>query len=897
MRRPLSGSGSGSLAASSTAASASAAAAGASGYAAARVDLPSTLSTFGSPSAFNVSSYLTSVYSSASPAAAVHHRAELMRRREQTSEELRAYVTRHYSAFIDTTASILTIESDMSQLSSMLAAFASHLTAMQAPALAYQDDGLARRGKEREREALAARAAQLSAQQALEDWNEDLRSTIYERKFERAVRIIEKAWQQRGAGLQDESAPSRGNGAASSDIDAMEAEMEKRVTQLVETLTAELQSAAIPREHCNGLQSACQTPSLIALLCCRCWLYLRVRSASLKRYERRRIINWLVRLDEAEAALEIYLQHRSALLEAAIRSIKLSGDLALYIQELSSLVFSHLAVTCKDALQLFTDDRSRQSAVMLHCQQLLAAFASRLSKQLFSSHSQFAVIGACLRAAFSCCQAIEAQGLSLSFPLARLLSPPLCDCIERHCRQAERAVLEQLKEEEWRVSELWVHDKDARRRGPAAAASSASASASASQQLQPVPHHHRKRSLKLTPSAKCLYDTIRSLLKDLMPLLDSQHLSALHSALYSPIVSGLISLFERYLLQLAAEFKRGMNAGLDDLQSLSIVADCFYLADDLLPRVGREFRRQFGLVVLPELEEFGSKLGRLYEALQDAYCHKRTQHWLQQQLAWTALCDTTYTNPNPLPLSSTQPPASSPSASSSAAATSRTASSSAALSSLSVSPGWLRVHEYFIVLRAIICKCLSSRAVPVVLSACLEELLAALLSEAYWPQLRLGYGGLLQLTRDLTFFVTAVAAFETDTLSSLRDELLSRARRDFCQLTQRESEDEQQEVQEAQEAHARDVSERMQRQEAELQTISSLEQQEQEKERQRERQQSSSRSRPGKERRKQQLEQQDGDHKENGDTQPQPQQQPQLATSGGSSSSSASSKARNKDRG
>ena len=441
-------------------------------YHAPRIDLASTLAQFGASSPFSLSSYLQSQYAQSSPALAVQHRSELLSRKEQISEELRTYVTRHYPAFIDSTKEIITIESDMSQLTAMLASFNAHLTHLSAPSLAYSDERLFKRGREREAELLRGSERAVREQSALEEWNEALRATIYERKFERAVRLIEHAWKRwdkrdrdaekdsragasGGAVAAPASARSESGGhsalprpphatssahrlltvavcdalSVSASTSALEAEMEQRVQQLVETLTAEL------------------------------------RSSTIKRPERRRIIGWLVRLGEADSALHIHLSNRSALLQAAVRSIKLTGDMAVYIHDLSSIVFAHLAVTCKDAQTLFIDDRARQSAVVVWCRAELQAYAQRLSQQVFSSHAQWSVIAACLRAAFACAAHIEAQGLSFSYQVARLLAPPLVECVQRHFTQASALVEERLREEEWRVSELWVHARDARRGG------------------------------------------------------------------------------------------------------------------------------------------------------------------------------------------------------------------------------------------------------------------------------------------------------------------------------------------------------------------------------------------------------------------------------------------------
>ena len=772
-------------AAASVSANGSSAASPSAGYHTARIDLPSTLAAFGvSPASFSADKQLHATYTQHSPAVAAAVRDELTKRREQTSEELKSYVTRHYPAFIDSTHELLNIEQDMAALTSSLAQFNTQLAHIAAPHFSTADEKLYKKQKEREAQQVAERDKQITEQLALEEWNEDLRGWIYERKFEKAVRSIERMWDK----LDGSNSSSNGSSNSSSSWSgpgnpAVEAEMENRVAQLVDTLTAEL------------------------------------KSVSLKRYERRRLINWLVRLGESDAALSIYLDHRESLLSVAIASIKLTGELPAYIHALSSIVFGHLAVTCKEAAALLSDDMSRHSAVLVWCQQQIGSYVARVARQSLSSHAHLSVVSECLRTAFACCASIESQGLSFSYQLAEALAPPLTDCIQAHFRQSEQQVRDELRDEQWRVSEVWVHDMNAKRRSSASG------------------HNRGKRALKLTSSAKALYDTVRAMLKSLMPLLDPAHLPHMHETIYTPIVSGLVQLFESYLLLMASASKAGMD-DMDDLQSLSIVANSFYLADDLLPRVGRQFRAHFGRV-LDELVTFGNKLGQLYEALQDNYCRKRTKYWIEQLLDWQQLCSNRYSNPNALKL---PPP---PSSSTSSPVSPRSSSSPSALSaSLCVSAEWLSLHDYFVMLRAIIGKCLSPLAVPVVLSACFEELFLSLtagstddggldsggVNTAHWSALShtLGYGGLMQLTRDVAFFREAVAVFATDMTADSAQQLLDRARRAYCTLTAVDGS----ECRDEQEQQMDEVKQRMARADG-LHTLTSITQLEDEEQQQR----------------------------------------------------------------
>jgi hypothetical protein len=139
--------------------------------------------------------------------------------------------------------------------------------------------------------------------------------------------------------------------------------------------------------------------------------------------------------------------------------------------------------------------------------------------------------------------------------------------------------------------------------------------------------------LKLTASAKELYNVVRSLLREVVPILDSTVYPAASGELYPTVVQGMIRLFDGYLSTIAMEAKTGLEK-LTDQQSLGIVANTYYLSDDLLPRVTREFVRQFGREV-PELEKFRIKLQTLHDVLRDSYCYNRAPVWLDAILGWS----------------------------------------------------------------------------------------------------------------------------------------------------------------------------------------------------------------------------------------------------------------------
>jgi hypothetical protein len=67
---------------------------------------------------------------------------------------------------------------------------------------------------------------------------------------------------------------------------------------------------------------------------------------SRKKYERRRIIGFLVRLKRADKALQIFLQNRSLQIKAEVRQINFQGDVSIYIKELSLVICYSLFLRC-----------------------------------------------------------------------------------------------------------------------------------------------------------------------------------------------------------------------------------------------------------------------------------------------------------------------------------------------------------------------------------------------------------------------------------------------------------------------------------------------------------------------------------------------------------------------
>jgi hypothetical protein len=303
----------------------------------------------------------------------------------------------------------------------------------------------------------------------------------------------------------------------------------------------------------------------------------------------------------------------------------------------------------------------------------------------------------------------------------------------------------------WTTAELWVRVQR----------STAAASAADKKGAEPGAQQSRERAaqraVKLTDSGKVLYDLVHRLISDVKALLGATQHAQTAADLYSPVVQGVVRMFEKYLLKMTEAARRldattVVNGADVDAQQLAMVANTFYLADDLLPRVCRHFERQFERPV-PELEQFANKLMRLYRALCDQFCKRRAAAWVSNVWQWDAAATDHYTAP------------------------------AIDQSTLSAAPSRAcqRLCFFLAHLRALVLECLPGEALGTVLSKALEELLAQLAEdERYWERVVIGRGGLQQLTLDVRTTLAAADVFVTDDVLAAADALLDRATQLHC---------------------------------------------------------------------------------------------------------------------
>jgi len=212
----------------------------------------------------------------------------------------------------------------------------------------------------------------------------------------------------------------------------------------------------------------------------------------------------------------------------------------------------------------------------------------------------------------------------------------------------------------------------------------------------------------------------------------------------------MTGLFESYLLKMAQFVKAGVNS---DAQSMGIVANAYYLADDLMPRVWGQFKKH-SKQECPELETFTTKLYQLFEALRDSFCQKRSVTIISDVMKWqihAQLYSASTFNQDP--------------------------------AVAHPSPGFTELIRYLCRLKDAVDKHLSPDFVDQIVRMCLEELMNSLFhGPNYWNTLTIGYGGLQQMVLDIRFCLAASRGYVTEACASAAHRIIHRAVHYFCKV-------------------------------------------------------------------------------------------------------------------
>jgi len=143
--------------------------------------------------------------------------------------------------------------------------------------------------------------------------------------------------------------------------------------------------------------------------------------------DRRRLFQYLVRLNQKDAAIELFLSSQSSAVKHGIRKVKLSGDILSYTNQAAGVVFNGVSAALQEYRCLFVtpvdgsgslaspsaDHLAVTSAITTWALDEVALFAQLLRRQIFFAEVSFDKVQDCLRATFSACKMLERQPVIL----------------------------------------------------------------------------------------------------------------------------------------------------------------------------------------------------------------------------------------------------------------------------------------------------------------------------------------------------------------------------------------------------------------------------------------------------------------------------------------------------
>ena len=537
------------------------------------IDLETTVNQFGFKSGFSVQKYIHDYYKSAPSTKAVDHMRHLKERKELISRQLQENVTLNYSTFIHTSKEITSIENNMVKLNNYLNEYKNTLRELENIRFgsnSNQNTNKDTNNLHHHRQEVGVYTklnnntivaiGTLNDALELQELAEDLRSDIYERNLENAVSGIEVA-NEKYQELIIEYQKNQNN-----DVDII-SDIDDEDISDVETMNEN--SNIIQNDVMNIIKSL--EKELISVL------LHDLRNHNLKNYERRQLVGYLLRLQQHDLTLAIFLSQQTKEIILNTKKVKLKGDSTLFVKELSNLICKNISDTIFEYQKLFStenDTCQSLSVVITWMIQEIEKFYAILRKQIFKvnvpSLEGFNAFATALKYLFEPLSTyLSKRGLDINFHIFNLVQEDVVALINECYASMEHRAANQLENDSFLPTECWVQDQR-----------KLTSSADTNEDI--------KRKLKLSASTKYLYLLVREMLQNITPLLQIENVyTSLIDHIHVPLVEGFIHLFEGYLLAMANIAKTTLS----DQSSLVIIANSFYLADDLVPRVEYELKK------------------------------------------------------------------------------------------------------------------------------------------------------------------------------------------------------------------------------------------------------------------------------------------------------------------
>eukprot|EP01083_Nonionella_stella_P244852 851752_1 len=645
---------------------------------------------------FNVNQHLSQVFQKKPVDMAEAYKKELLVSKNEASDELKKYVTENYSLFINTSKEIVNMDTDMQNLHNHLSQYRDAMKAVRETTFDLSET----RRSDDSNSAGARESGGGGEKRVVEGRDSGSADALQEIVDDLAGMIFERKFEQATATIEESL--DRLKDLKEFKRVKIRKEIEERIAELVQLLTHELQS-----------------------------------STNLKSGESR-ITKLLIRLHKEDKALNIFLANRSQLIKNEIRHIKFQGDMSVYISDLSHVHKLQIEKASLDFRSLFYNNQMMSGFIVWAVDEI-KHYGEIFQRQVFQTDTPHEKIGECLKHSFQMCKSLEGSGLQVQYVLEKMFFHSLQDILKNSYKTIHSQLESELENEEWTSTDMFVHTKVKKdKRGTV----------------------RDSKNIKVTSSAKALYNIIHRFIAALRQLLPQGLAGSLFKNLYASVTQGMLRLFEFYLLRLTSTTKK---RHLSEAQSLSVIANVFYLQEDLLARVIAHFARVFGRK-LGELDTFRAKAERLYIVQRQFFSQKFAPNWVSSILTWEDAPPEIY---------------------------SRAVIDEA---NASPSPQFLRLYKHMSGLRSTIINSINEKSVKPIISRSILEVLNILSESSCWenlgdssaatkPSFSVGHGGLQQFALDVRFLVHALRAYRSAEVEAQAAQLIQLAVDSYCRET------------------------------------------------------------------------------------------------------------------
>ncbi|KAJ1922605.1 exocyst complex component exo84 [Tieghemiomyces parasiticus] len=295
-------------------------------------------------------------------------------------------------------------------------------------------------------------------------------------------------------------------------------------------------------------------------------------------------VRWLVRLDQAVEAKNVFLAARSATIRHRARQLKLEGSTELHIRELAIIFFNLIRNTCSWYAECFAEP-DMTSGLIRWVREELAVYADIFRRQVFHSLQRLPVIASCLDSTEREMSVLMYSGLDLNFMLEQEFARDLAEVVARCESQCATQVAKAVRHDDFLVL------GGGREADPNA-----------------EPERWLASSLYAFESAVCEFlREVRCIARE---------------TLYGQIIASTSGLVESTLKQLLTLCR---DPEASDTKCFAVIINGRLLVQTVIPRLAHEFGQLYHRPAV-DFDNLRVRLDTFPRTIQEVFCHRKSQY-------------------------------------------------------------------------------------------------------------------------------------------------------------------------------------------------------------------------------------------------------------------------------